>query len=174
MRTIKLNAVILGLTLIAAPAGGQVRAGGHALYKSQAFDGTLGIGARAEVDLNFLRQGLVIAGLYERLFPGCEDCSASEAGAQLLLVPRGPLYLGLGANYRLNSEDDSVFAPDGVQDWNFSFVAGLRLLNMPIIVPFFEFRQQFASQTLNEQTFALGVFLSPVGRRSPPRRPFAR
>ena len=96
-----LMAVVLVMALLAAPAGAQVRGGAAVLYKSQAFDGTFGVGARAEVDLDFVRQGLVFAALYDRLFPGCEECSSSEFGGQILLAPQGSLYFGLGAGYRL-------------------------------------------------------------------------
>ncbi len=172
MKAADLTAVVLAMVLLAAPAGAQVRAGGHVLYKSQAFDGDFGVGARAEADLGFVRRGLVVAGLYERVFPECSvgDCSFSEFGGQLLLAPQGPIYFGLGAGYR-QYEEDSIDA--SVDDtWNFSFAAGVRLTGWPLIVPFLEYRQEFAG-SLNEQTFSLGVLLSPTGSRAAPRRPAA-
>lgn len=161
------------MAFLAAPVGAQVRAGGHALYKSQAFDGTFGVGARAEVDLGFVRRGLVIAGIYDRLFPDCDDCSSSEFGGQILLAPQGPIYFGLGVGYRQYERSGAQAAPDDTRNWNYSFAAGLRLTGLPVIVPFLEYRQEFAG-TLNEQTFALGVLLSPTGSRAAPRRPLAR
>lgn len=154
-----------------APADAQVRAGGHVLYKSQAFDGTFGAGVRAEVDLDFLRQGLVVAGLYDRLFPECEGCSSTEVGAQILVAsPQNPLYFGLGAGYRTYKEEGVTSDDPG--EWSYSLVAGLRLQNIPVIIPFFEFRQQFGADQLNDQTFALGILLGPTGSRRAPRRPF--
>ena len=99
---------VLASVLATDAAHAQVRAGAHALYKSQTFDaGTFGVGARVEVDLNFVRRGLVVAGLYDRLFPDCEECSSSEMGGQLLLAPRGPLFLGLGAGYQRHEGADA-------------------------------------------------------------------
>ncbi len=155
----------------AAPADAQVRAGGHVLYKSQAFDGTFGAGGRAEVDLDFLRQGLVFAGLYDRLFPGCEGCSSTEVGAQLFFAsPQNPLYFGLGAGYRTFEEEGVTTDESG--EWSYNLVAGLRLRGIPVIMPFFEFRQQFGAEQLNEQGFAVGILLGPTRSRTAPRRPF--
>lgn len=169
-------ALALGLAsamFLAAPTQAQIRAGGHALYKSQAFDGTFGVGARAELDLAFVRQGLIVSGIYDRLFPGCEECSSSEYGGQLLLSATGPLYFGVGAAYRLYEEDGQETAEDDSGDWTFSYAAGLRLRGLPVIVPFLEFRQEFGSETLNEQTFSVGVLLSPTRSRPAPGRPFS-
>ena len=162
-------AVALAATAFSAPqTRAQVRAGAHVLYKSQAFDGTFGAGGRAEVDLNFLREGLVVAGLYDRLFPGCEGCSSTELGAQLLFATQqNPLYFGLGAGYRADREEGAATAGE----WSYNMVAGLRLRGIPVIIPFVEFRQQFGS-SLNEQAFAFGVLLSPTGSRRAPRQPF--
>ena len=169
-RAATLGVVLAATALLATSARAQVRAGGHALYKSQAFDGTFGAGARAEADLNFLRGGLVLAGLYDRLFPECEGCSSTELGAQLLFAPRqNPLYFGLGAGYRTDREEGAATETPG--EWSYNMVAGLRLRGIPVIIPFVEFRQQFGS-SLNEQTFAFGVLLSPTGSRRAPRQPF--
>ena len=164
-------AVALAATAFSAPrTQAQVRVGGHLLYKSQAFDGTFGAGGRAEADLNFLREGLVLAGLYDRLFPGCEGCSSTELGAQLLFAtPQNPLYFGLGAGYRTDREEGT--ATDTPGEWSYNMVAGLRLRGIPVITPFFEFLQQFGS-SLNEQAFAVGVLLGPTGARRAPGRPF--
>ena len=173
-RRVTIAALTLGLAagmFVAAPVHAQVRAGGHALYKSQAFDGTFGVGARAEVDLDFVRPGLMISGIYDRLFPGCPECSSTEYGGQLLLAATGPLYFGLGAAYRTYEENGEEIADDS-GDWTFNYAAGLRLRGLPVIVPFFEFRQEFGSDTLNEQTFSAGILLSPTGSRPAPRRPF--
>lgn len=167
-------ALALGLAsavFLAAPTHAQVRAGGHALYKSKAFDGTFGVGARAEIDLNFVRQGLIVSGIYDRLFPGCPECSSTEYGGQLLLAATGPIYFGLGAAYRIYKDNAEETAADS-GDWTFSYAAGLRLRGLPVIVPFLEFRQEFGSDTLNEQTFSVGILLSPTGSRPAPRRPF--
>ncbi len=155
----------------AAPVHAQVRAGGHAVYKSQAFDGTFGVGARAEIDLGFVRPGLMISGVYDRLFPGCDDCSSTEYGGQLLLGAGGPLYLGVGAAYRLYEDDAQGTAGGDSQDWAFSYAAGVRLRGLPVIVPYVEFRQEFGSETLNEQSFSAGILLSPTGLRAAPRPP---
>lgn len=163
---------VLAAVSVAAPANAQIRAGGHALYKSQVFDGTFGVGAHAELDLDFVRRGLVVAGIYDRLFPGCEDCSSSEYGGQLLFATRGPIYFGVGAAHRRYEGDGELAAEDGSGDWAFNYAAGLRLRGMPVIVPFLEFRQEFGSDTLNEQTFSLGILVGPTRSRTAPRRPF--
>lgn len=156
-----------GAAFSAGPADAQVRAGAHGVYKSQAFDGTFGAGGRAEIDLDFLRAGLVAAGLYDRLFPECEGCSSTEVGAQILFAPqRNPLYFGFGAGYRTNREEGAT--SDAPGEWSYNMVAGLRLRGIPVITPFVEFRQQFGS-SLNEQAFALGVLLGPTGARRAPR-----
>ena len=157
---------------LAVPAHAQVRAGGHGVYKSQAFDGTFGVGARAEIDLDFVRQGLIVSGIYDRLFPGCEECSSSEYGGQILLSATGPLYFGVGAAYRQYEGNGEETATGDSGDWAFSYAAGLRLRGLPVIVPYLEFRQEFGSDTLNEQTFSAGILLSPTGSRPAPRRPF--
>ncbi|MDE2784130.1 MAG: hypothetical protein OXK77_14325 [Gemmatimonadota bacterium] len=168
-------ALTLGLAVavfLTAPAHAQVRAGGHGVYKSQAFDGTFGVGARAEIDLDFVRPGLMISGIYDRLFPGCDDCSSSEYGGQILLGATGPLYFGVGAAYRLYEGNGGETAARDSGDWAFNYAAGLRLRGVPVIVPYIEFRQEFGSDTLNEQTFSAGILLSPTGSRPAPRRPF--
>ena len=169
-RAVPLAVALTATAFFAPQTQAQVRAGAHVLYKSQAFDGTFGAGGRAEVDLNFLREGLVVAGLYDRLFPGCEGCSSTELGAQLLFAtPQNPLYFGLGAGYRTDREEGAAVDTPG--EWSYNMVAGLRLRGIPVIIPFFEFRQQFGS-SLNEQAFAFGVLLSPTGSRRAPRQPF--
>ena len=146
-----------------------MRAGVHGFYTSRAFDGTFGAGARAEVDLNFLARGLALAGIWDRRFTECEDCTLTELGGQLLLAPQGPLHLGVGAGYKLEADADP---PGGLEPdlWNLYLVAGLRLQGLPVIEPYFEVRQEFASGGLNEQTFVAGVLISPVSRRATPRR----
>ena len=153
----------------AAPANAQVRAGGHVLYKSQAFDGTFGAGGRAEVDLDFLRQGLVFAGLYDRLFPECEGCSSTEVGAHLLRFARRPDLLRSRRGIRTFVEEGVTMddiARMSIQPGRRAAPAGI------VIMPFFEFRQQFGAERLNEQAFAVGILLGPTRSRTAPRRPF--
>ena len=157
----------LALDAPVAPAHAQVRAGVHGIYKSQAFDGTAGAGVRAEVDLDMIWSGLTIAGTWERLFPDCSDCSSQELGAHVLLIPRGPLFVGFGAGRQQYDDGTGTAPPD---DWTFHFAAGLRLPNLPVIEPYLEFRQEFASGSLNEQTFIAGLLVSPLGRRTAPAR----
>ena len=163
---------LAGFTILAlAPhaAQAQVRAGVHGLYTSRAFDGTFGAGARAEIDLDFLRDGLVLAGVWDRRFTECDGCTLSEVGGQLLMAPLGSLYLGFGAGRKLEADSE---APEGLQPdfWNLYLVAGLRLQGIPILQPYLEYRQELASGGLNEQTFVAGILLGPVRRRTAPQR----
>ena len=151
-----------------APSSAQVRAGVHGLYQSGAFDGSFGLGARAEAELDFITQGLTVAGTYDHLFPGCADCSAFNAGLQLLIVPPRALYLGLGADYSRLDDGEAGGATDS--EWAFNLIAGIRVPILPVVVPFFELRQQIWSTGLNEQVFSLGVVVRPARARNAPRR----
>lgn len=166
-RAVPVAVALTAVAFSAAPTRAQVRAGAHVLYKSQAFDGTFGAGGRLEVDLDFLRSGLVAGGVYERLFPECEGCSSTEVGGQIFFAPQqNPLYFGFGAGYRTDREEGVTADQPG--EWSYNMVAGLRLRGIPVITPFLEFRQQFGS-ALNEQAFAIGVLLGPTGARRAPR-----
>ncbi len=167
---------LLALALPATVLQGQVRAGVQVTYQSQLFDGAFGAGARAEVDLAFLRPGLIVAGTWDRFFPDCDDCRFTDLGGELLMAPQGPLYLGLGAGHRQFEDADASGSQSGddetvSDEWNYFFVAGIRLADLSMLVPFLEFRQEFGSDSLNEQIFSLGVMISPSGRRNAPRPP---
>lgn len=153
-------------------AGAQVRAGGYGVYQTGVFEGSFGVGGRAEVALDFIASNLTVAGTYDHFFPDCADCSAFNAGAQALLVPPIPLYLGVGAENRRFSDGQA----DGTthSDWSMNLIVGVRVPVLPMVVPFFEFRQQLWSTTINEQTLSLGVVFSPGRARNAPRRPGSR
>lgn len=153
-------------------ADAQVRAGAYGVYQTGVFEGSYGVGGRAELAMGFIARGLTLAGTYDHFFPGCADCSAHNAGLQILLAPPNALYLGLGADYGRFSGGDVDDATDS--DWAVNLVAGVRVPIMPVIVPFLEFRQQLWSSTINEQTLSLGVIFTPARARNAPRRPRPR
>ncbi len=168
--------VLLALAMPATVLHGQVRAGGQATYQSQLFDGAFGAGVRAEVDLAFLRPGLIVAGTWDRFFPDCDDCRFTDIGGELLMAPQGPLYLGLGVSHRQFQNPEATGSQSGGDDddsseWNYVFTAGIRLSDFSMLVPFLEFRQEFGSDSLNEQIYSLGLMISPPGRRRAPQPP---
>lgn len=161
--------ILAGLAACTTPAAAQVRGGAHGAYQTQFLDGSYGVGGRVELDLGFLPGGLTLAGTYDHFFPDCSECSGWDAGLQILSVPPGPLYLGVGTNHRR-------FGDGGSQDpgdWVFNVIAGIRIPVLPVLSPYFEYRQQVGSD-VNEQTFSLGLVLSPARARNAPRRRLPR
>ena len=152
-------------------ADAQLRAGGYGVYQTGVFEGSFGVGGRAEAVLDFIARGLTVAGTYDHFFPGCTECSAFNAGLQVLIAPPRALYLGLGADYGRFS-DGAEGTVD--TDWSASLVAGIRVPVLPVVVPFIEIRQQFWSTSINEQTLSLGVIVSPARARNAPLRPRPR
>lgn len=165
-------AVAVAMGWLPQAARAQVSAGGHAVYQTGVFDGTYGLGGRAEVALDFLAPGLAVAATYDHFFPDCSDCSAFNAGAQLLVAPPSPLYLGLGADYHRFSEAQGEATADS--EWAFNLIVGIRVPVLPVVVPFVELRQQLWSTHLNQQTLSLGVILTPARARTAPSRPRPR
>ena len=160
---LSLAAVVVGLT----PAAAQVRAGLHGSYQQQILDGSYGLGGRAEFDLSFLPGILALAGTYDHFFPDCTSCSASDIGAQLIIAAQ-PMYLGLGTSYRRFEAGES----DESGDLALNLVAGVRIAVLPVLWPYLEYRQEIGSDTINDQTFSLGVVFSPARPRTAPgRRP---
>ena len=164
---------IVAVAVCWAPsASAQFRVGANGVYQSGAFDGSFGVGGRAEVSLGRVVRGLTLVGTYDHLFPDCADCSASDAGLQLLLAPPSGLYLGLGAN--MERFDDGLPDAGAESDLALNVIAGVRLPLLPVVVPFLELRQEVLSDGINQQTVALGVILSTAGARNVPRRPRSR
>ncbi len=161
-------------TAIAGPAAAQVAVGGHGAYQSEIFEGTFGAGARLEVDLGFLRRGISLAGTWETYFPGCDDCSLWEAGGQVIVSGESPIYLGLGGSFQRFERGESLSELGDTDDWIFNLVVGIRFSVMPVITPFVEYRQEFGSESANQQTMSVGILLSPARARNTPARPGAR
>lgn len=163
----------------ASPAAAQLRvkAGAYGLYQSKIFDGTFGVGGRAEFELAFLRDGLTLVGFYDHLLPDCTECSFRDIGGQVLLAPQGPLYIGAGASRQTfestgdGSGAGSMAEDPPTDDWVFSLVAGVRLPVFPVLVPYVEFRQEVGSPEINQQTFAAGILITPSRARPAPRFP---
>lgn len=163
----------------ASPAAAQLRvkAGAYGLYQSKLFDGTFGVGARAEFELAFLRDGLTLVGFYDHLLPDCTECSFRDIGGQVLLAPQGPLYIGAGASRQtfMGGGDEpgmvSMAEDPPADDWVFSLIAGVRLPVFPVLVPYVEFRQEVGSPDINLQTFAAGILITPSRARPAPRFP---
>lgn len=162
-----------------APAAAQLRvkAGAYGLYQSKIFDGTFGVGGRAEFELAFLRDGLTLVGFYDHLLPDCNECSFRDIGGQVVLAPQGPLYIGAGASRQTfegtggGAGGGSMAADPPADDWVFSLVAGVRLPVFPVLVPYVEFRQEVGSPQINQQTFAAGILITPSRARPAPRFP---
>ncbi len=173
--------VALALAALAAPlasgsASAQFRIGGHGVYQNKLQDGTFGVGGRAEVALDFLFRGLALAGAYERLFPSCESCSSWQAGGQLV-IGNGPLYLGVAPLFHRFDPGPNYEPPEGspaagvTEEWTWNLVAGVRIPQVPVVVPIVEFRQQVLSSIGNQRTIVVGILFGPSGRRNAPRPP---
>lgn len=177
-RALAVLVLIAALAAAAAPAAAQlrVRAGGHALYQSQFFDGTFGFGGRAEFELGFIRSGLTVVGIYDHLLPDCDGCSYRGIGGQVLLASQSALYVGAGASRQQFSRPPGGPVPEPgateplEDDWLFSLVAGVRLPVLPVIVPYVEIRQEVGAN-VNKQIFAVGLMFSPTRARAVPRGP---
>ena len=165
--------LVVAMAARVAPASAQVRVGVHGVRQSEIVNGSFGWGGRAELDLDFLWRGLTLSGTYDHLLPDCDGCSGNEFGAQLLVVPPNLLYLGVGVGYRRFSDIPEDQSGDQT-DWGVNLVAGIRVHVIPVIVPFFEVRQEMFAGTLNNQTLSLGVVVSPARARNIPRRRQAR
>ncbi len=163
----------------ASPAAAQLRlkAGAYGLYQSKIFDGTFGVGARAEFELAFLRDGLTLVGFYDHLLPDCTECSFRDIGGQVLLAPLGSLYIGAGASRQTfegsggGSGMGSMAQDPPADDWVFSAIVGVRLPVLPVLVPYVEFRQEVGSPDINQQTVAAGILITPSRARPAPRFP---
>ena len=165
----------------ASPATAQLRvkAGAYGLYQSKIFDGTFGFGARAEFELAFLRDGLTLVGFYDHLLPDCAECSLRDIGGQVLLAPLGSLYIGAGAS-RQTFEGSGGGSGHGIDDPGPDLLTTgsmnadrghARVPVLPMVVPFFEFRQQMGSPEINQQTVAVGILITPSRARAAPRFP---
>lgn len=170
--------VAAGLTvaLASGSAAGQFRIGGHGVYQTKFEDGTFGAGGRAEAALDFIFRGLALVGIYDRFFPSCESCSSWQAGGQLV-VGNGPLYLGLGASFQHFDPGPDYEPPEGApasgvtEEWAWNLVAGIKIPQVPVVVPIVEFRQQVGSSTGNQQTIVVGIMVGPSRRRDAPGPP---
>ena len=163
---------LVGAACWTPAADAQLRAGANGAYRSGAYDWNFGLGARAEASLDVFARGLTLVGTYDHFFPDCTDCSSYDAGLQLLLAPPTGLYMGLGANLGRFDGGESNAGADS--DWTMNLIAGIRLPLLPVVLPFFEFRQQLLSSGINQQTVVLGVIFSPAAARNVPRRPRSR
>lgn len=159
-------------------ARAQFRVGAHAAYQTQIVEGDFGAGGRLEVDLDFIRPGVTLAGTYDHFFLDCDQCRAFEVGGELLFGP-GPVFVGGGAFYRSYDPGDDPPAPrpgaprstqPASAEWAFSLVAGVRFPQVPVVTPFGEFRQEFGGSP-NRQTISVGVLVGAGGRRRPPAGP---
>lgn len=173
---VALVAAALAAPLASGSAAAQFRIGGHGVYQNRFLDGTFGVGGRAEVALDFLFRGLALAGAYERLFPSCELCSSWQAGGQLV-IGNGPLYLGVAPLFHRFDPGPDYEPPEGLpapgvtEEWTWNLVAGVRIPQVPVVVPIVEFRQQVLSSTGNQQTIVVGIMFGTSSRRSAPRPP---
>jgi len=154
------------------PVEAQVRIGGHGVYRNELLTSGFGVGGRAEFDLGFLLPELGIGGVYNRFASECDECSSWEGGGQIT-PGNGASYIGLNLLLaRIEQpEDDQTVINDY---WKFSVVIGLRVLNLPVVVPFFEVRQSMGSGVWNDQALALGVLVGPARPRRAARPPGPR
>ena len=158
---------------VASPVAAQVRGGGQAVYQSEFQDGTFGLGGRAEVDLGFIFDGLAIAGTYDRFLPDCDECSFWEAGGQVI-IGNGTFHFGVGSSFQRFERGGDLAELGTTEDWAFNLMTGLRFVNVPVVTPFVEFRQEVLGEPVNEQTFSVGVLFGPPSGRRPPGRPGPR
>ncbi|MDE2761264.1 MAG: hypothetical protein OXQ94_03715 [Gemmatimonadota bacterium] len=163
---------VLVLAVVAAPLPGQVRIGGHGLYRNEIVRSQFGAGARAEVDLGFVMPHLALGAVYNHFFQDCEECRSWEAGGQATLGA-GAGYIGLNV-VRSRFEEVAGDRTTRSDDWKFSVVVGFRLLGLPVVVPFLEARQSLGSDALNDQSVSLGIMIGPARARSAPRAPGRR
>ena len=164
--------VLAASALLPRAANAQLRAGAYGVYQTGVYEGSWGVGGRAEASLDFLMRGLTVAATYDHLFPACADCSAFDLGAQVLVTPPAPVYLGLGGTYaRLSSGGEGGTTN---ADWAFSLIAGIRLPVLPVVLPFVEVRQQLLSSSINQLTVAAGVVFAPASSRNAPARRTSR
>ena len=163
---------LLALLAVAVPVEAQVRIGGHGVYRNELLASGFGVGGRAELDLGFLLPQLGITGVYNRFASECDECGSWEGGGQVT-IGDGASYIGLNLLLARTKqpEDDQIVVND---DWKFSVVIGLRVLNLPVVVPFFEVRQSMGSGVWNDQSLSLGVLVGPARSRRPPRPPGPR
>lgn len=158
-RLAAVTTLLAASVLLAGPAAAQARAGGHVLYQTDLFGGSVGYGGRVEFDLGFLVEQLVVGGTYDRLFPDCGECSYWKTGGQVGLQG-GIGYIGLGLFFsRLENPGPEGTAP--TDDWTYDLVGAVRYPLKGFIAPFFEIRNEFGQGILNRQTLALGVLLGP-------------
>lgn len=168
----------LGAAFQATAARAQFRAGPHATYQTELVGGDFGAGGRLELDLDFIRPGLLLAGTYDHFFPSCDQCRSFEAGGELLFGA-GPVFMGGAAAYRSFDPGDAAPTRDpgdptpvrtASAEWVFSLVLNVRFPQVPVVTPFGEFRQEFGGNP-NRQTISMGVLVGAGGRRRPPARP---
>lgn len=162
-------AFLLLLALSPSAAAAQFRIGGYGSYQSDLFDGSFGVGTRAEVDLDFVFRGLGVAGTYDHFFPDCDRCKSFEAGGEVI-ASQGPFFIGAGAVLRHFESGLETEAEEDADDWVFSLVTGFRFVRFPVFTPFVQVRQELASETLNRRTFSAGVLVGPSRRRPAPAR----
>ena len=145
------------------PASAQVRVGSHGLYHNKFLGGNFGYGARAEIDLGVLFDGLMIAGTYDRVSPDCAGCRYWEAGGQVALWA-GLGTFGLGAYFSRSNElgdGGSLVVED---DWVFAMTVSARYPVTGFATPFLELQNELGEGILNRQTISLGLLLGPHGR----------
>ncbi len=164
---------LLAFLAVASPVEAQVRIGGHGVYRGELLTSGFGIGARAEFDLGFIMPQLGIGGIYNRFSAECDECASWESGGQVT-VGEGVSYIGLNVLLARTEQPDDDDQIEVVDDWKFSVVIGLRVLNLPVVVPFLEVRQSMGSGVWNDQAISLGVLVGPVRPRRAPRPPRPR
>lgn len=173
-RVAAVAALVAASVIAVSPAAAQVRAGGHMLYKNEVLNGTFGYGGRAEIDLGFLVEYMMVSGSYERLWPECEaECDYWEAGGQVG-VYSGVGHLGLGLSFSRFENTAPGGLPTIEDDWIFALIGGIRYPLKGLITPFFEIRNELGEGILNSQTLSLGILLGPYidspGPRASARR----
>lgn len=156
--------LIAASAIAVAPAAAQARAGGHGLYQNKLVSGSYGYGGRVEFDLDFLVEELVIGGSYDRVFPGCDECSYTEAGANVGFYA-GIGHLAVGLSFSRLESAEAGAQPTIEDDWIWSLVGGVRYPLNRFVTPFFEIRNEMGEGILNSQTLALGILLGPNDRQ---------
>lgn len=155
--------------ILPSQAIAQGRVGGQGVYQSELFGGAFGVGARAQLDLDFLFPGVSALGTYDTYFPDCdEDCSLWEASGSLLFSSGPGFYFGAGAAFQRYEPPEGL---EALEDWIANFVVGFTLPGTSFVTPFVDARFEAFSETTNQIVFSAGALVGPTPRS---RRPGGR
>ena len=142
----------------AAPAAAQFLVGAHVSQMNEAFNGAIGLGARAGIDPPVLP--IHVVGVAEYFFPDCGpvgDCSLKGASVEAnfeLPLPFLDPYASVGWAWR---EIDPTGPDPAVTDTGLTLGLGTAL-GLGSLAPFFEGRYEFLDAPENQFLLRFGFF----------------